>query len=298
MTGRLLCVAPSPSIDRTATVARITRGAIHRPSGVVSVAGGKGLNVARAAARLGVPVTAVTFAGGHRGRWLVEQLAAAGVEVRAHRVPDETRECLSVRDETDDALTEFYEPSPPVTEADWRALCALVAGGLERAALMTVSGSLPPGLPETAAADLCALADEAGVRCAVDTHGPALAVAVARRPWLLKVNAGEAAELTGLTGDPSAAAARLVAMGARHALVTRGVDGAVLADPGGVTELAPPPRRGPYPVGSGDAYLAGLAAGTLRGLALPEAAGLAAAVAAANALVPGAGELRLTDIQL
>ncbi len=49
----ILCVASNPSIDKLFEVDRLQPGRIHRPTGFVQVAGGKGLNVARAAASLG-----------------------------------------------------------------------------------------------------------------------------------------------------------------------------------------------------------------------------------------------------
>lgn len=51
--GRVLVIAANPAIDRLHELERLEVGAINRPSLVVAVAGGKGLNVARAAVALG-----------------------------------------------------------------------------------------------------------------------------------------------------------------------------------------------------------------------------------------------------
>ena len=45
----IVCLAANPSVDRLFEVERLVKGDIHRPSSFVQVAGGKGLNVARAA---------------------------------------------------------------------------------------------------------------------------------------------------------------------------------------------------------------------------------------------------------
>ena len=66
--ARILFIAANPSIDRLYELDRLTVGAIHRPELVVAVPGGKGLNAARAAARLGGRVTAVGIVGGRRRR--------------------------------------------------------------------------------------------------------------------------------------------------------------------------------------------------------------------------------------
>jgi fructose-1-phosphate kinase PfkB-like protein len=65
--GRLLFVAANPSVDRLYELDRLNVGEIHRPRSIVAVAGGKGLNAARAAATLGGSVTAVALVGGRTG---------------------------------------------------------------------------------------------------------------------------------------------------------------------------------------------------------------------------------------
>jgi sugar/nucleoside kinase (ribokinase family) len=80
--------------------------------------------------------------------------------------------------------------------------------------------------------------------------------------------------------------------GEGHAVaVTLGADGAVLVDPDGRAWIGPALASGPYPVGSGDAFLAGLIVGLERGRPWAEAMVLALASAAANAELPGAGKL-------
>jgi fructose-1-phosphate kinase PfkB-like protein len=71
----------------------------------------------------------------------------------------------------------------------------------------------------------------------------------------------------------------------------------VVATSTGVSRLVPPATRGAYPVGSGDAFLGGMAVAFARGDDVVEAArhGLAAGIA--NALVPGAGELDPDEIE-
>ena len=55
-------------------------GEVLRPIELVALPGGKGVNAARAAARLGGRVTTTGIAGGHAGRWIVEALAAEGLD--------------------------------------------------------------------------------------------------------------------------------------------------------------------------------------------------------------------------
>jgi len=138
----------------------------------------------------------------------------------------------------------------------------------------------------------------AGMRVALDAEGEPLRLALEAGPEIVKVNAAEAA---GLLGEPAgtqeealAACAQLreLAGGGGHAgIVTRGADGVTVAAPDGVRYGGVLYERGRYPVGSGDAFLAGLVVGLERGDPLPGALGLALGAAAANAELPGAGAL-------
>ena len=113
----IVCVAPTPAVDRLHEVSGpVVVGTIHRPERVVAVAGGKGLNAARAAALLGARVRAVVPLGGASGDWIEPQLVAAGIEVRRVATTAEPRVCVSVAGEGQE-LTEFYEGAPELARA-------------------------------------------------------------------------------------------------------------------------------------------------------------------------------------
>ncbi len=290
----IVCAAPSPAIDKLFEIEELRPGRIHRPEAFVPVAGGKGLNVARAAATLGAAVHAVCLLSGHAGRWVADALAAEGVRASAVWGPGETRSVLSVADRATAGLTEFYERAPALGEATWAAFEAAVGEALADAAWLTLSGSLPPGAPPDAYARLARRARERGVRVALDATGEPLAAGLAGAPDLVKVNAEEAAELAPgcAPGDGTALAAALRERAGQDAVavVTLGADGAVLAGPdGGWRGRAPAVGR--YPVGSGDALLAGLLAGLERGLDWRAALAAGLGAGAANAERAGQGRL-------
>ena len=300
--ARILFVAANPSIDRLYEVDQLTPGAIHRPQAQVSVPGGKGLNAARAAARLGGRVTAVGILAGRSGDWIEEALAAREVDARWVHSAGETRTCVSILDRSKGLMTEVYEAGAPIDPTDWDALEALVTDELRRGdvGVLALSGSLPPGAPTDGFGRLAGLARmDAGASGSIavlaDTYGLALGSVLAERPAIVKINAAEAGAATGIpvSDAPSAetAAAAIRRLGAAAVVITLGPDGAVVVTPAGSTRLAPPGLRGMYPVGSGDAFLGGLAVGISRGDEIADAARLGMAAGAANALIPGAGEL-------
>jgi 1-phosphofructokinase family hexose kinase len=305
--GRIVFVAANPSIDRLYEVDRLTPGAIHRPAALVAVPGGKGLNAARAAARLGGRVTALGILAGRSGDWIEAALVDRGIDARWVRSPGETRTCVSILDRSTGVMTEIYERGEAVDPDAWTALERLVAEELGRGGVvaLAVSGSLPTGAPPDGFGRLAGLARAAAsgsrpVAVLADTYGPALAAVLVERPAVVKINADEAAEATGIgVVDPpsaAAAAAALLERGAAAVVVTLGSAGAVAVSATGSTRLSPPEIRGAYAVGSGDAFLGGIAVGIARGDDIVDAARFGMAAGTANALVPGAGELDPLDV--
>jgi 1-phosphofructokinase family hexose kinase len=300
---RIVVVAANPSVDRLHEVASIVPGAIHRPDVVVAVPGGKGLNAARAAATLGGDVVAVALVGGHAGEWIADRLAELGLEARLIDSGSETRTCLSVLDRSTGQLTEFYEAGLPVAPGAFESLEAAVVRELDAGAvgILAMSGSLPPGVPADGHARLVRLATDRAVTSIVDTHGEALRAALLARPTVVKVNAAEAGERVGSeVADPRAAAAaadELRSAGAGSIVVTLGRDGAVVREDHGCWLLTSSGESGRYPVGSGDAFLGGMAVELANGSSLLDAARSGMAAAIANARRPGAGVLDVDDIR-
>jgi 1-phosphofructokinase family hexose kinase len=295
----LLCVVPNPSIDRTAEVDRIELGAIHRPAVVVAVPGGKGLNVGRAARALGAPVEAVVLLAGDAGRWIDAELGRIGIPHEAAWAAGETRTCLSILDRSSGRMTEFYETGGRVSGAEWHAFETLVRLEIEASppgSIVALSGSFPTGVGGPAAARLVRVARRADRRVLVDTSGPWLGAAIGARPDLVKVNASEAGAALGRTiesdADALVAGVELVDAGASAAIVTRGALGAVGWDGANGWAVDPPIGGGAHAVGSGDAFLAGYAAGLLREERFERRLQRAAAAASASLGEPGPGNLR------
>jgi 1-phosphofructokinase family hexose kinase len=294
----ILCVTPSPSIDRLFLVDRLVPGEIHRPRGLLTVPGGKGLNVARAVRTLDADVRVAGIAAGHAGRWLAQELADEGIPAEFVWAAGESRTSTSVAAAGGaGALTEFYEDPQPIAPDDWAALRALARARLAAARWLTLSGSVPPGVGVDGYATLAADARAAGVRVAVDARDEWLVASLAASPDLVKINVAEAQDVLDLgeaRRGPAcalAAARDLQARGARAAVVTCGTEGLAAVDAGGGAWTGGVDAVGPYPVGSGDACLAGLVASLDRGDSWEAALRLAIGAGAANAEQPGAGRL-------
>lgn len=288
----------SPSLDLTYLVDSLAPGSIHRPSEVVRCAGGKSLNLARAAAALGAEVEIVAVLGGATGEYLAGELRAEKVSVIEVPTSAETRTCVSIAAADTGQLTELYPLADPIPGEVWRTFHDRLAGILpDRPGWLAINGSPPRGLPPESLAELIGLARRSGVRVAVDTHGPALAASVEAGPDLIKVNRFEVAELLGrdADGDLVVMAEAVRDRGIGTVVITDGDRGSVALDGQDRWRAPAPTDRGRFPVGSGDSFLGGLLSALDRGADLAAGLRLAAGAGTANALVPGPARFRTEE---
>ncbi len=299
-TRPVLCVNPNAAIDKTATVAGFSLDRIHRPSSVVATPGGKGCNVARVLHTLGEPAIVTGWVGGYAGRFIEHGLRSEGIGAAFVHTSNESRTCLSIYDPVNHTLTEVYEPGVPVPLASQRAFRRRFRDLVATCGLVTLSGSLPPNVPPDFYATLIGMARDVGVPVMLDSSGEALQLGAEAGPMLIKPNRQELRALGDrdlASWDDVLALAREVA--SRHAtsvVVSLGADGAIAATADGCWRATPPRMPAQSAVGSGDALLAGLAAGMMRGLPFDETLRLGIAAGSANTLTLGAGILKREDV--
>ncbi|RZS39220.1 1-phosphofructokinase [Herbihabitans rhizosphaerae] len=296
----IVTVTLNPSLDRTMEIERLVRGGIVRAGDTHLDPGGKGVNVARALAAHGVPTRAVVPCGGPEGDQLTTLLEVEGIDVCAVPVAGRTRSNVSLV-EPDGTVTKVNEPGGALTSDDLDVVAAAALNATADAEWVVLSGSLPPGVPDTFYRRLVA---DLSVPFAVDSSGPPLAEALGARPALVKPNRDELAEFAGAridtVGDAVRAAEKMRGAGAGTVLASLGVDGAVLVDGSGARWGESPVDRGRSAVGAGDAMLAGfLAAGADGEHALIEAlAWGAAAVRLPGSRMPGPGDVERGAVRL
>lgn len=289
---RLCCVAVNAGIDKTYLVPGFRAGGSYRVNAVVAVAGGKALNAAKTARLLGVPhVVCTGFAAGRTGRWIRDDLAARGIAEAFVEVPGESREDVLILDPAAGAETRVLEAGMPVDEAAVEALTGRVGELAANSDLVVVAGSLPPGAAPDLYARLVGEARRAGARVFVDADGEALARAVAAGPDLVVPNEDEFAALAGRRAEDVAELVRLArgVRGPGGIAITLGPRGAVWIGGDAAWYAAAPAVAALGTVGSGDAFLGGVAAAVLHGEPEREALALGVAAGTANTLSPGPG---------
>lgn len=291
----IITVTLNTALDVTYRVAALRPHTTHRVLDTAERPGGKGVNVARVLAALGHRTVVTGFAGGRSGdelRRLLAAAAPAGLLTDA-LVPTTgpTRRTVAVVDAATGDTTMFNEPGPTVGPAEWAALLDVYRELLAAPDTTAVAlcGSLPPGLPVGAYAELVREARAAGVFVLLDTSGEPLRRGLAARPDLIKPNADE---LTGLTGfaEPARAAGDARRRGARAVAASLGAAGMLAVTEEGDWRARPPGRLAGNPTGAGDSAVAGLLSGLAEGLPWPERLAHAVALSAATVQATAAGE--------
>jgi len=226
-------VTLNPALDRTLTVPGLRLGELNRARQARLDLSGKGINVSRLLRRLGVPSRVIGFVGGNTGRAIQDGLTDEGFETIFVGVAGETRQNITIVDETTGAYTKVNEPGAVVGPADLFEMAALIGRLAADGDLWVFSGSLPPGAPADCYAQLITAVQARGGRAFLDSSGAALRAGLAARPYGIKPNSEEAGEALGVTvasdEEHYAAARRLQAAGSPLVCLTRGGRGLVWA---------------------------------------------------------------------
>ncbi|MFD0557285.1 tagatose 6-phosphate kinase [Stackebrandtia endophytica] len=294
----ILTVALNAALDVTYHIDQsISPHSTHRVREVTAAAGGKALNTARILHTLGESVVSTGLLGGATGRQIAG-LIPQGLRHSFVSVAAESRRALVVAD-PDDA-TGFWEPGADVTDAEWSGFLDRYAGLSAVARVVVLSGSLPPGLPIDAYAQLVRIARLNRATTILDCDGSALHAALPERPDVIKPNTAELAEAVPHldTGDDAGvvdAARVLLRAGAGTVVASRGPEGLIAVTDDGHWSAAPAAAIVGNPTGAGDACVAGLARGILHGQPWPSRLRGAVALSSASVLAPIAGHVEVND---
>jgi 1-phosphofructokinase family hexose kinase len=300
----ILTVTLNAAIDRTVAVPNFRLGHRHRSVESRTVAGGKGINVARALNLLGRPVIATGFVGGPTGRRVLEQLHEESVLTDFIRIAAETRINLAVIDPTSGEQTEINERGPAVSAEEVQRLferIGYLAGGTK---LCVLAGSVPPGAGDDLYARLIADLSRRGVPVVLDAEGEAMLEGVRAGASMVTPNEAEAEELVGQEfadrSDLAQGLLELARLGASEAAITR-PEGCVATVGEGnsrrLLEVHTEPLEPVSTVGSGDAFLAGYVAARYEGRSPEECLAYGVACGAESTQHFGAGTVDRNQVE-
>jgi len=292
----IITVTLNAALDRTLTVPNFLLGQRHRASQVLTLAGGKGINIARALKRLDVPVVATGLAGGRTGVRIVEELTAEAILNDFVRIGDESRTSTAVVDPTANSYSEINEWGPAVQPEELELLHEKLRYLARGADIVVFAGTLPRDVSEGFYADSIRELNRLGVRTVLDSEGEPLRHGAAAEPYLVSPNQVEAEGLIGqeLTEEQEVVQALedIAEIGPRNVLITQSSGAyALLREERSAKRYraTAPHLEALSAVGAGDVLLAGFLAALYEGRHSEDALRSAVGAGAASTLQIGAG---------
>ena len=297
----ILCLNLNAAIDKTIVVSSFEINKIHRPESVIALAGGKGCNVARALKTLGEEPIVSGWVGGFAGQFIETELHREGMQTDFIYTDFESRTCTSILDRENETMTEIYERGETVPTEKVEELRDHIRKNIGKYKAVTLSGSLPPGVPSDFYADVIEIAKEAGVLTFLDSSGKALRRGAEAEPFFIKPNETEVKSLLDVkTSDSLDFVQAAVEVSTRYktnVVLSMGAKGAIVAKGQDVFEVRSPRVDAKSAVGSGDCMLAGLTYGVLHGSSFEETVTGGVAAGTANTLTIGAGQFKIGDFE-
>ena len=299
----IVTVTLNAALDRTLTVPNFQRGQRHRASLGLMLAGGKGLNIARALKLLGVPVVATGLAGGRTGTRIVEELTSEAILNDFVRIEDESRTSTAVVDPTGSTYTEINEWGPAVRPEELEMLLDKLNYLAQGADAVVFAGSLPRDVDDGFYAEAIRELNRRHVQTVLDSEGQPLRLGVQAEPFLVSPNQGEAEGLVGQEfnedDDFMLGLDSIAELGARNVLITQESGCFALLREERETHRfrAKAPHVEPISaVGSGDVLLAAFLTARLKGEPLDDALRSAVATGTASTLEVGAGRFEQREV--
>lgn len=256
----------NPALDYVMNLKNLSTDDINRTESEELYYGGKGINVSAILSRLDIPTIALGFTAGFTGKKLKQMMDTDGIKNDFVELDSGfTRINVKIKfgEELDinangpniskDKINELFEKLKRLNADDY----------------LVLAGSVPHSLPDDLYSKILEELSGKNIKVVVDTTGNQLLNVLKYKPFLIKPNHHELAEIFGQEMDDTEKitvyAKKLKEMGAVNVLVSRGSEGAVLVDEEGVVHPAKAVEgKLVNSVGCGDSMVAGFIAGYIK----------------------------------
>jgi tagatose 6-phosphate kinase len=296
----IITLGTTPTVQRTMSFAKLSIDDVNRATSVRQFASGKSINVARVLHALDERVVTTGIVGADGGKFMRMDLNRAGIANDFIDSPTATRLCITLLDESSGTATELIEEAAAPHFDAFDELLAKLGDLMAHADVLVMSGRLAPGAGDDFYAGCVTIARGANVQTVVDAVGTPLKLAMFEHPTIVKPNRAElnATLNRSVETDDNLrdAMAQVIDLGAKWIVVTDGPRDTHLTDGKDFWRIQTPAINAVNPIGSGDAFAAGLAAGLRRKRPVPDACALGVVCAAANAMTAHAGHVNKEDI--
>ena len=282
----ILTVSCNPAIDKTYNTSNVMIGQINRMRDLVSIPGGKAVNVTKVLRQFDAHVTATGFVGGYTGDFIEEELRNMGVNTSFTAIRGLTRSNMNIIGD-DGYVTEILEPGPKILSFEREDFMDRFRELVKISEYVVLSGSLTEGLPEDFYAKLIKICNEHGAKAFLDASGEPLKRGIEAVPYCIKPNRRELEYAVGKKLSTEAeiiqAAYEYIKAGVAKVVVSMGDKGLLQITKTKVIKAVPPRIKKVNTVGCGDCVVAAMILGMIQGLNDEDTMKFAAGVSAANA---------------
>lgn len=224
-------------------------------------AGGGGINVSKAIAKLGGKSTCIFTSGGSSGEMLEELVAKEKLESSVIKTKNWTRENFIAFENTSKAQYRFGFPGNEFSDDEKVEILQTIKE--LKTDYLVISGSLNEGLATNFYQKIAEIAKESNIKVIVDTSGEALQKVLETGVYLIKPNIGELAKLIGVERlelpEVEKAAKQLIEnKSAEIVVVSLGADGAILVTKDETHLVKAPKVEKKSTVGAGDSMVGGM----------------------------------------
>ncbi|MBU3108566.1 1-phosphofructokinase [Clostridium gasigenes] len=279
----------NPALDYIVRVDDFKLGSVNRTSYEEIYAGGKGINVSIVLNNLGVQSKVLGYIAGFTGDEIERKVKEFGCDsdfIKLHNGMSRINVKLKSSEESEingqgpqvnnESLEELYKKLDFLKEDD----------------ILVLAGSIPSTLPKDIYESIMKRLDGRKIKFVVDATGDLLLNVLNYKPFLIKPNHHELAELFNVEikneDEIIHYAKKLKEMGARNVLISMAGDGAIfVTETGKVLKSAVPKGKVRNSVGAGDSMVGGFIAGYLKHNKLEQAFKMGVATGSASAFSDG-----------
>lgn len=299
--SHIVTITFSPCIDKSTSVSYLSPDIKMNCIAPKEEPGGGGINVARAIHKLGGDAMALYVSGGCTGKKFDQLLKDENIAALIIPGLLETRENIIIVDESNHQQYRFGMPQTPLSMDEWNQFLTKLHE-INELKYIIVSGSLPPGVPNSVFEKLSAISKEKKAKLVVDTKGDALKSALDSGVFLIKPNLGELSALAGKkelhTDEIKDVARTIIDKGkCEVVVVSMGAEGAMLVTSDLAKQIKPPLVERISTVGAGDSMVAGIVYSLYNGKTLTDAIRYGVACGTAATLNPGTELCRKEDVE-
>ena len=278
----------NPAMDRTLTLDELLPGNVLRATQVVSMAGGKGINVARFLKQLAreIEIEVIGFSGGATGGYIQNECEQMGVTGKFIDISAPNRVCFTILEP--DRTTVINEPGPVISQDELLQFWNVLKES-QLPDVVLLSGSAPPGIPDNFYADVIRYYKGFDLPVFLDTSAGYLAEGIRAEPFFVKPNESEFRELINLKEgsfeELVVAAQQFINYGVQNMAISFGERGLVyVTGDGGPFYIPALKIKAVNPIASGDAFMAGMIYSMTNGGDMEYSLKFATAAAAMNAV--------------